>query len=90
MLDLKITLGCKVFITYTIVSIFIRNFEYGANYIKYPPVRRLECMTIRCVAWCKYSFKWCRCNEESVWTWKEIISLKRVLLLSMYILVWLN
>ena len=50
MLDLKITLGCKVFITYTIVSIFIRNFEYGANYIKYPPVRRLECMTIRCVA----------------------------------------
>ena len=34
-LDLKLTSGCKVFITYTVVSIFIRNFVYGANYIKF-------------------------------------------------------
>lgn len=39
------------------------------------------------VAWSKYNFKWCRCNEESVWTWKGNISLKRVLLLSMCVLV---
>ena len=29
MLDLKLTLGCMIFISYTIVSIFTRNFMYG-------------------------------------------------------------
>ena len=29
MLDLKLTLDCMIFISYTIVSIFTRNFAYG-------------------------------------------------------------
>ena len=29
MLDLKLTLGCKIFISYTIVSVITRNFAYG-------------------------------------------------------------
>ena len=29
MLDLKSTLGCKIFISYTIVSVITRNFAYG-------------------------------------------------------------
>ena len=29
LLDLKLTLGCMLFIAYTIVSVFTRNFAYG-------------------------------------------------------------
>ena len=35
MLDLKLTLGCKIFISYTIVSVITRNFAYGGyNYVE--------------------------------------------------------
>ena len=40
MLDLKLTLGCKIFISYTIVSIITRNFAYG-GYI-YVENRRIK------------------------------------------------
>ena len=33
MLDLKFTLGCRIFISYTIVSVITRNFAYGASCI---------------------------------------------------------
>ena len=36
---------------------------------------------------CKYSGWSCGCDEKSIWTWKGIISLKRVLLLSLCVLV---
>lgn len=40
MLDLKLTLGCKIFISYTIVSVITRNFAYG-GYI-YVENRRIK------------------------------------------------
>ena len=29
MLDLELTVGCKIFISYTIVGVITRNFAYG-------------------------------------------------------------
>ena len=44
MLDLKLTLGCIIFILYTIVSIFTRNFVYGRmlNMLKTQEYRKGE------------------------------------------------
>ena len=41
MLDLKLTLGCKIFISYTIVSVITRNFVYEED-VKYVKNRRIK------------------------------------------------
>ena len=41
MLDLKLTLGCKIFISYTIVSVITRNFAYGED-VKYVKNRKIK------------------------------------------------